>query len=161
MVGGGAGGGAAGGGPLREVTINFDELGDPTDVAAQYSPAVTFSTMAGQLLQSRAFGGSCRTSEPNVLVAGPSGVFDAPVYLEFSAPVSGLRFRIGCVQSSGVIARVRLVRSGQPEVVQDVMGMGDVFELDLSAHTGVTRLEIFEIADAAGLAYDDFRFLAP
>jgi hypothetical protein len=145
--------------PPQKHTIAFDDVPQGTTIATQY-PGVTFSTAKGETIRTEAFGSLCQTSEPNTLQAGAAGVFDSPITLDFARPVSGLTFRIGCVQRTGsVIAKARLTRSGAPVVEVPIQGTGYSMSVDLSTYSNVTRLEIVEISDDSGLAFDDFSFL--
>jgi hypothetical protein len=144
----------------QSIVINFDELTDRTDVAAQYAPHATFSTMQGQLLQARAFGSLCGTSVPLELAAGPSGQFTAPLYVDFGSPAHNLRFTAGCIETvtGTAFAHARLVRPGQTDAMIDLASTGYTTALDLSTYGAISRLEITNVMDASGVSWDDFRF---
>jgi hypothetical protein len=156
----GTGGAAAN---LVQYTINFDERGSYEHISDQYAPTVKFSTDDQPTLLARLFAVDCATSPKIDLVAGLSGVFDGPLYLDFGAPVFALRFTIGCVNrpAGSVIAHLHVVGQGGVDVTQDVLAAGRATAVDLSAYSGITRVEITAINDPDGVAYDDFSFLAP
>jgi hypothetical protein len=159
---GGAGASAAGGGAPpapKQVFIDFDELADYTEVSTQYAPDVTFSTSAGEPLLARSFGDLCMTSAPNQLCAGQPGVFDAPTILDFGGLASSILLRTGCVQMGGQFATATLSGDGGPIATVALMSAGYQTDLDLSSYSGVTRLELGEILDDAGVCWDDISFL--
>ena len=144
--------------PPQSRTIDFDDLASGVAVNTQYA-GLAFSTSNGQLLQTGPFGSLCETSPGNTLQAGAPGVFNAPVTVDFSKPISNLKFRIGCIQSGGTIVKARLMMNGQAPVEVPVTPTGYAMWVDLSAYKQVTKLELYDVADEAGLAYDDFTFV--
>lgn len=159
--------------------INFDNVLGGTIVTDQYLPAV-FSTDAGHYTFARGddYWGS---SFPNNLDRGPFGFpVDtsgyAPLYVNFTTPVNNLRFYLLAVDElrSG-IAQLKIYRDGSstPSATRNLDGRGTVFApllVDVGGPSSaggmgydrVTRIEIVNITDYQGVAFDDFSFtIAP
>ncbi len=151
-------------------TINFDDVPGgipPVTLPANYgSPRATFSTEAGAQLLVFSGADVVGTSAPNNLTAGfdPANFpCNADLYVDFSPPARGLRFRIAADNSLGVIAGVRVFHDGGAVALLDVVGNGNIADpilMDLAAYQDVTRVEVVNITDEFGLSYDDF-FIAP
>lgn len=145
--------------PASATVINFDDLGNGVEVTNQYA-GVTFSSQAGSRILTTAQ--SLGSSLPNFIcsaVASINCVDD--VYLDFANAVSGLSFVAVGDNNVGRNGDVRLFGGSTLLGTVGIVGDGNGFTpylVDLSAFSGVTRIEIANITDAAGLGYDDFTF---
>jgi uncharacterized repeat protein (TIGR01451 family) len=162
-----------------QVIIDFGNVPSGTIITNQYPPAV-FSTDPAHYLFARNddYWGS---SFPNNLDRGPFGFpVDtsgyAPLYVNFTSPVNNLRFYMLAVdESRSGIAQVKIFQNGSstPAAIRNVDGHGTVFTpllIDVGGTTGsggmgygnVTRIEVVNITDLRGVAFDDFSFtIAP
>jgi len=149
--------------PAAADDINFDDLPAGTVVTTQY-PGVTFSSSAGHEVLTSPQSATYGTSEPNFICSGVSGGITCsdPVYLDFLAPVSDLHFLAVGDDTSGIIGNASVFAGATLLGSVNIVGDGDVFGapmlIDLTAFSGVTRLEI-TTTDPAGLGYDDFHFV--
>jgi uncharacterized repeat protein (TIGR01451 family) len=162
-----------------QVIIDFHNVPSGTIITNQYPPAV-FSTDPAHYTFARNddYWGS---SFPNYLDRGPFGFpVDtsgyAPLYINFTTPVNNLRFYILAVDElrSG-IAQLKIYRDGSstPSATRNLDGRGTVFApllVDVGGPSSaggmgydrVTRIEIVNITDTRGVAFDDFSFtIAP
>jgi uncharacterized delta-60 repeat protein len=140
------------------VMINFDELAPDTVVTNQYAYWATFSADAGitnKVLNDRkAVGGTP--------LSGNS--YNRNLYVQFAAPVNGLRFASGPQENTGQIAQVRVFENGSLKATVPIIGLGGGGRwgtTDLRAYKDVTRIEIINVTNFKGLLYDDFRFVPP
>lgn len=139
--------------------INFDDLGNGVVVTDQYENVV-FSSIGGSQVLTTAQ--SLGSSTPNFICSGRGGSINCtdPIFVDFATAVSGLSFLAVGDNQVGVNGSVSIFGSGG--LLGTVNTIGDnVFStpymVDLSAFTGVTRIEITN-TDPGGLGYDDFRF---
>ena len=147
--------------PASATVINFDNLGNGVVVTSQYA-GVTFSSQAGsQVLTSAQSLGS---SLPNFICSAKVGsgincVDD--VYVDFLGGVSGLSFKAVGANNVGNMGDVRVFAGATLLGTVNMVGSGTpltpVF-VNLAAFANVTRIEIANVTDAAGLGYDDFTF---
>jgi len=148
--------------PASATVINFDDLGNGAIVAGHYAEA-TFSSAGGSAVttaQSVNYG----TSAPNFICSGNSRgsitCTDA-IYVDFTNPVSGLSFLAVGDDASGHQGDVKVFGGasllGTVGMFTDGILHGAPLFVDLSAFSGITRIEIYT-TDPAGLGYDDFTF---
>lgn len=139
--------------------INFDDLGNSVEVTNQYA-GVVFSSSAGSRILTTAQ--NLGSSLPNFICSATGSInCTDPVFVDFATGVSGLSFLaigdddVGDVGDVRVFAGATLL--GTVDVITD--GNSGVPNLvDVSAFSGITRIEIVNISDAAGLGFDDFTF---
>jgi hypothetical protein len=159
---------AQGGGALASVTIevtnqttviDFDDLAGGTTVTNQYS-AATFSCDTGFYNQVVSDWG------PKVLGTLPLDTdgrnYDRNLYVDFTSPVDSLMFDYGYINtaSGGTVGEVNVFEDGQLYATTSIPGGGSIQTMDLSSYRHVTRIEIVNVTDPAGLVYDNFRFSA-
>jgi hypothetical protein len=156
--------------PMNSVTIDFDDQPGglpavPTD--GLFNPHASFSTTAGATLLifdgAAVFGGSAPNSM-SAAVDTNAGPFNSDIYVDFTVPVQGLSFKVLADNEADPIAKLRFFHGGALSDTLDVIGNADIanpIPIDLSAYAGVTRVELYEINDAFGLAVDDFAFSVP
>lgn len=148
--------------PAAAVVINFDDLATGVPVTTQY-PEVTFSSDPG--FENRtAADFDLGTSLPNyICTAEIGGMLTCTnlTRLDFTSPVSNLTLYAAGDDMTGAAAQIDVyvnnVLSGTVNVITDA-----VFEtphlVDLTAFSSVTRIDIDDIKDPGGLAWDDFQF---
>lgn len=145
------------------VTIDFDELSNEEVVNAQYADQVSFSLPAGQELRVGT-GGSFGNSAPNYVCTaqvGGSLNCEEDITLSFLRPARGVRISGVGVDASGVFAQARVFDQDELLGVEEAIGDGDSNApdvLDLSGYTGVTRVELVDVDDPGGVAWDDLVF---
>jgi len=159
--GSGGGGGSAGGGTRVPVTITFDDLAGSTQVTNQY-PGVTFSAPAPDVVRVFAYAQYCRTSVQMEACAGTANNCTKTFIMAFTGPVDNLRFRLGCTNSSAVIAHAAVFQ-GTAITTVDINGTGvdtTPKDVDLSGYSGVTRVELAPVpgVDSEGYGVDDISF---
>lgn len=145
-----------------QMIINFDNLPAGTIVTNQY-PGVTFS---GDPAYPNKIVPSTDRSQPNSLGAPtppPEGQANGnpyihPLYVDFTIPVNGLSFyQMRDDNAAGsTIAQVRVFQNGSLATTLPIISGTNL--VDLSATSNITRIEIVNITDAAGLIWDDFSF---
>lgn len=152
---------AAGG---QHVVINFDDLprGGITGVVVtnQY-PSATFSSNGGVnyvTTQPSYYG-----SPPNFICTGRYGAIDCQqdTIIDFRGPVDGLTFNAMGVNDTGQVALIDVYQHGALTATVPVIGHASSYapELqDLSQYNGITRIQIRNITDSAGIGWDDFSF---
>lgn len=82
------------------------------------------------------------------------------MFIDFATPLSNLTFNAIAANSTGGSFDVSILHGGQTTTLQ-IAGNGSSTvptPVDLSAYVGITRLEIVNVIDAAGVGFDDFRF---
>jgi len=148
--------------PAGAIVINFDNLNAGVPVTTQYPEAV-FSSDPG--FENRtADDYNLGTSLPNYICTGEVGgelTCTNLTRLDFTSPVSNLTFFATGDNATGVTAQVDVyenhVLSGTVDVITD-----SVFKspnlVDLTAFSAITRIDIYQITDPGGLAWDDFNF---
>lgn len=146
----------------QSTCIDFDGLPCDAVVTNQF-PGATFSSVAGR--ENRT---SCLfdlgTTLPNYIctsyLTGELTCSD-PTFVDFTTPVKHLTFVAAGDDSAGVTAKVDVYQNAVFTATVDVVTDG-VFRtphlVDLTAFSDVTRIEIHEITDLGGLAWDDFCF---
>lgn len=139
--------------------IDFDNLGNGVQVTNQYA-GVTFSSQAGSQILTTAQ--NLGTSLPNFICSATTSINCVDdVYVNFSSGVSGLSFiavgdnNVGHNGDVRVFAGASLL--GTVNIIGDANGFSP-YLVDLGAFSGITRIEIANITDLAGLGYDDFTF---
>jgi hypothetical protein len=139
--------------------INFDSLGDNVIVTNQY-PEATFSSSAPTGVYTMAY--DFGSSVPNVIAAGmafPDG--SGTIRIDFTAPVSGLTFRVGAADSTNLLTVDVYVDGVFSQAVSPLFdsdfSTSDL--VDLSSFNNVTRIDLSNF-DYFGLVYDDFSFTA-
>ena len=145
--------------PAAAVTINFDSLPNGAVVTNQFAPAV-FSSIAGSQILTTAQ--NLGSSPPNFICSGVGNAINCadPVFVAFTSAITNLRFfavgdnNVGINGLAKAFAGATLL--GSVNIVGDGIGTTP-YLVDLSAFTGITRIEITN-TDLAGLGYDDFTF---
>jgi len=148
-------------GTTNSHVIDFDDLAADTLVTTQY-PGVTFS---GDPAFPNKIVASTDRSSPNSIGAPTSGgnPYIHPLYVTFETPVNNLKFyQMRDDAGSGTqIASVKVYVDGTLAGTETILSTGGPPGLvDLSTYYGVTRIEITNVTDPAGLLYDDFTFFA-
>jgi hypothetical protein len=148
--------------------INFDNLTAGTIITNQY-PQATFSGDPNYPNEAVA---STDASQPNSIGA-PTPASDGgdsvgnpyihPLYVDFTDPVDDLQFlQMRDDSAAGVeIEQVNVFQNGVRTATVPVYSTGAVFTpgvVNLSAYDDVTRIEIVNVTDPAGLIYDNFQF---
>ncbi len=142
--------------------INFDNLAAGVAVTNQYSASATFSSVTGEVNATTAQ--DLGSSLPNFICTAPvGGSIDCThdVFVDFTNPVNNLTFLAVGVNNVGVVAEVNVFENGSFFNTVNIIGAGTPFTpltVNLSAFSNVTRIEIVNDIDAAGIGYDDFSF---
>jgi hypothetical protein len=145
----------------QTVTINFDNLANNTVVSNQY-PQATFSSEPG--FDNVTTAQNLGTSLPNFLCTAVTAgglTCTNDTYVDFSNPVYNLSFLATGDDDVGVTAQVDVHVNGSYAATVNVVTDGIPSQpdlVDLSAYSNVTRIEIYNITDFAGLGWDDFTF---
>jgi hypothetical protein len=174
LADGGAGDGSAASSPSADasspvasttVLIDFDDLTTDADVTTQFAEHVVFSSDAPAV--NRAVNPlDLGQSKPNFLSTWmfPTEGGHASTYLDFARPVANVRFNALGVDNDAVVAHVRVLKGKEVLGVVDIVGAGTnrvPIPVDLSAWSGITRIEIIDVKDLGGIGLDDFRFDFP
>jgi hypothetical protein len=145
-----------------QTCADFDALACDSPVTNQ-TPGFVFSSVAGQEVRT-----GCAydlgTSLPNYICTGAIGGSIncvSPIFVDFVTPVNGLSFLAAGDNTVGVTGLVDVYDAngllGSVQIVTD-----GVFEfahvVDLSAFADVVRIEIYNITNGGGLAFDNFCF---
>ncbi len=147
-------------GEAQAIVIDFDSLTVGTIVTTQFSE-VTFSGTGALPAHVLSFAVSGNSS-PNVIASGDSladGSKDT--FLDFTLPVSNLSFVIVGDGSSGSAGMLDIYVNSifDTTLSLTVDGVGSSADLiDLTSFINVTRIEMYDITDPAGIGYDDFTF---
>lgn len=108
------------------------------------------------------FGGLYAQSGVNTIAPNRAGgSFNGDLYVDFAEAVSDLSFWSGGDDTFGTQATINVYVGGLLDSSLALVGDGNVNTVDLqdlSAFTGVTRIEIVNVVDPAGLVYDDFGY---
>lgn len=146
-----------------QTVITFEEVPPGTLLTDQY-PDVTFSSSPGNSNYAHPF------IAGNILCTGPTGgtITCVPdTYMDFTTPVSDLRFQAIEPNGSGVVAQFRIFENGVLAATEDLIGLGGgsgTIAVDLTAYSDVTRLEIVNILDDPvtrnGIGWDTLMFTA-
>jgi hypothetical protein len=144
-----------------DVTINFDELQGETVVTSTY-PTVGF-TSDQAALDVVAFDPTfVGQSKPNFICAGTR--CDGGFVMTFTKPVEALHFNAVGVNAGGKAATINVYESGTLTKTLDLVGKGSLttpVPVDLSSAHAVTKVEVTDVTDFAGIGLDDFTFKAP
>ena len=144
--------------PATAVTINFDNLANGAVVTNQYAEA-TFSSQSGSQIFTTAQ--NYNTSLPNFICSGVGSINCVDdVYLDFTNPVSNLSFIAVGDNMVGPNALVRAFAGATLLGTLDIIGDDNLvtnYFVSLP-YSGITRLEIINNIDPAGLGFDDFTF---
>ncbi len=148
--------------PASATIINFDNLGNGVVVSNQYA-GVTFSSDPGEVMVTTAQ--SLGSSLPNFICTAPSSTgLDCThsVFVDFAGTgVDSLSFLAVGSNNTGTVANINVFTNGAFNSTVNLTGNASPFvpiSIDLSAFSNVTRIEIVNNVDAAGLGYDDFTF---
>ncbi len=143
--------------------IDFDALA-VGDVVTNQFPEATFSSIVGQENVVRADFNFGPLSFPNYIctknVGGPLNC-KKPTIVDFTLPVNDLTFLAMGDDFVGVQATVDVFENAVFSATVDITVDGifnTVDVVDLSGFTNVTRIEIGNITDGSGLAWDRFTF---
>ena len=145
------------------VTINFDSLPAGTVVDVQF-PEAGFGSEPGVVDVRTAAVGAVAPSPPNIICTVPIAGGDTCVSdlrVVFTDPVDNLSFQaIGAKSVDMMVAQVRVFERGLLSSTVDItsLGGGAVVRVDLVSFAFVTKIEIFNVTDPAGLGWDDFSF---
>ncbi len=145
------------------VTINFDNLANDVVVTNQYAEA-TFSSDLGQVILTSNQVPPYQTSAPNFICTGfgLSITCTGNVFVNFTNPVNNLTFNSTGADNAGPAqGNVDVWTTGGFAGSVSIPGIGQVTTaqfVDLSAFHNITQIEIDNVIDPAGLAYDDFSF---
>ena len=141
--------------------IDFDSLAVGTVVTNQFAEA-TFSSIAGMVNVVRADFDFGPLSFPNYICTQDGGLNCVnPTFVDFTNPVNNLTFLAMGDDFAGVQATVDVFENGIFSATFDIVvdGIFDtVHTVDLTGFTNVTRIEIGNITDGGGLAWDRFEF---
>jgi len=143
------------------ITIDFDALATGVTVTNQY-PEALFSSQPG--FENATVAAGAGASAPNMAATRPvGGAPDAThdTLVDFPCPIASLTFQAIGVDSAGTAATVDVWSDGALAGSVDVVGSATPatpVRVDCTAFPRVTRIEIHAIADAGGIAWDDFRF---
>jgi hypothetical protein len=146
---------------FEDVSINFDELASSTVVTSTYASVRFSSDQPG--LDVIAFDPTfVGQSQPNFICAGSR--CDGGFIISFTKPVEALHFNAVGVNASEKAATIRVYESGALTKTVDLVGTGRFttpVPVDLSSAHAVTRVEVTDVTDFAGIGLDDFAFKAP
>jgi hypothetical protein len=148
--------------------INFDNLAAGIIVTNQY-PEATFSgdpafpnivLATTDASQSNSIGAPTPTSDGGDSNGNP---YIHPLYVDFTEPVDDLQFlQMRDYSPAGTeIEQVNVFENGVQTAAVPVYSTGHTFTpgtVNLSAYNGVTRIEIVNVTDPAGILYDNFQF---
>jgi len=140
-----------------QVSIDFDNLPNATAVTNQY-PQLTLSSATGLNNSTLNLAATFKTSVPNILCTPGC---DEPTYIDFTRPARDVKFKAVGVNDTNQVFTVRVHRQGLPVTRLEYTGQGLPYEpllVDLSALGDITRVELVEITDTAGVGWDDFSF---
>jgi hypothetical protein len=160
-VGGSSGGSSDDGASIVDVVIDFDAYAEGTVIDDEYAEYAIFSTENGyvNVTSDNLLIGQSR---PNYLCTGDPGLTcTADTYVDFTHPVSALSLRCLGTETSGLAATIRVYAEDELLDAIAVQGSGatDIpIEIDLGEFEGVTRIELVDIVDTYGVAWDDFAF---
>ena len=138
-------------------TIDFEGIAAGTAITTIGN--ATFSSPDGVIVYD--FGGDFAHSGVNVIGGGAPDFFSAPITVDFATAVMDLSFFSAGDDNAGLQAQINVWVGGAFAALVNLAGDGNPFTVDfqdLSAFSNVTRIEIFNVTDDQGLAYDDFSF---
>lgn len=142
--------------------INFDTLSAGNVVTNQYAGlGVTFSAETGSqvIVTAQNLGSSL----PNFICSGVNGSINCvdDIYVDFATAISGLTFLSIGANNVGDVGDVRIFAGLLLLGTADIIANGTPNSpdlIDLTAFSGITRIEISNVTDLVGLGFDDFRF---
>ena len=147
-----------------QTVINFDNLANGTVVTNQYA-GVLFSSTQGFVNFITTQSGY-NASKPNFICTGPVGGginCTAPTIITFAAAVSGVSILGMGINDVGKVAQAQLYNGvnflGTQNIIGNSEGLNPVL-VDLSAWGSVTRLELTNINDGAGIGWDNLAYSA-
>ena len=106
------------------------------------------------------FGGTFANSGVNT-IAEQDANFNGDLFVDFAVAVTNFSFFSSGDDATGVQAQINVFVNGAFAALIDLIGDGNAFGTDihdLSSFANITRIEIFNVTDPAGLVYDDFKF---
>jgi len=113
-------------------------------------------------VQVYAFGGAYAQSGVNTIAPDAGGgLFNGDLFVDFALAVNNLSFWSGGDNDNGLQATIRVFVNGVFNSAVCLLGDGNAATTDfhnLSAFANVSRIEIVNVTDRAGLVYDDFSF---
>lgn len=139
--------------------IDFDGLSNGDIVTNQFSE-VTFSSETGSsiFVTEQSLG----ASPPNFICSGVNRINCIDdVYLDFTNPVKDLSFLFVGDNNVGDVGDVRVFGAKGLLGTLDLLGDGSISTpgfVEVSGFSNITRIEIANVSDAAGLGFDDFSF---
>ncbi len=145
------------------VTINFEDLGNAEVVSNQYADNAVFSSDSGYEVRTDSydmFGNSEPRYVCTVTIGGDLTCTES-ITVDFTRPVRELTIDAVGDTDTGTIAKVRVLAEGTLLGTVNVEGNGDDSDTqttDLTACEGVTSIEIVDVTDAHGLAWEDLVF---
>lgn len=140
-----------------QVSIGFDNLPNGTAVTNQY-PQLTLSSATGVNNSTLNLASAFKSSVPNILCTPGC---DEPTYIDFTRPARDVKLKAVGVNDTARVFTVLVHRQGLPVTRLEYTGQGLPYEplvVDLSALGDITRVELVEITDTAGVGWDDFSF---
>ena len=109
-----------------------------------------------------AFGGAFAQSGVNTIAPDAGGgSFNGDLFVDFTSAVNNLSFWSGGDDFNVIQATINVFVNGLFDSAVSLIGDGNAGTTDfhdLSAFSNVTRIEIVNVTDPAGLVYDDFMF---
>ncbi len=149
-----------------QTVINFDNLSNLDVVTNQYA-GVVFSSSAGNVnyvTTQNAF----NASKPNFICAGAvnSGInCTSPTFVTFLSEVSGVSLNALGIDNTGngKVAQVDLYNGVTFLGSQDIFGNGERLDpvfVNLASWGSITRFELKNITDDAGIGWDDITYTA-
>ncbi len=146
------------------LTVDFDQLA-PGIVVTDQLPLVSFATDPGFEVQTTAV--DLGSSLPNIICTVPLGVGATCVnrlVVDFSPPVSGLSFTALGLKNVMAAAQIDIFENGVFSFTVSIPGPSlapavPPFTVFLPFVSNITRIEIYNIDDAAGIGWDDFSFV--
>jgi len=143
------------------IVLDFDGIASGVAITNQY-PSATFASDPGFVNWSDTRG---RGSLPsNVFATGSAtggidGLHDT--FVDFSSPVVALTLKAVDVDNVGPVATFLVYETGIRTATVPLDGVGDPAQpvvADLTAYHDVTRIELVNLGDPNGIAWDDFAF---
>lgn len=140
------------------ITINFEDF-TGGDLISTVGNATFSSNGSVQVFN---FGGDYASSGVNVIAPDSAGgLYNGDLFVDFEQAVNNLSFFSGGDDINGVQFSIRVFIDGILGSTLDLSGDGALDTIDfhdLSTFSNITRIEIFNVVDPAGLVYDDFSF---
>ncbi len=138
--------------------IDFEQFNDGDLIGTVGSATFT----SNNNVEVYAFGGAFAQSGVNTIAPDAGGgSFNGDLFVDFASGVSNLSFWSGGDDFNGIQATINVFVGGIFDSAVSLIGDGNAGTTDfhdLSAFSNVTRIEIVNVTDPAGLVYDDFMF---